>query len=1011
MEYKFSDQVVLRLPYHTFYHDFSEKEIIEFFSNDLAAEALYLASPSLFERLKGLLDSTLKESKRDGVINSLLKYLIRFHSRSTPFGLFAGCAVLRTSKSTNIIIREEDVKISSKVDLGLIYKIIRLISNIDPFKSNLKYFPNNTIYSQPHKLRLIKSTFSNKTPSKKLSSIFKDKALESILNEFSNGGTANEIRSYLLREGANPADINSYIMALIEGQVLVSELELSSISADTLTDLRNVLIKAGSDYLNNFITILDELSKINIELKNSISYQNICNKIESKCRTIGIVPEPNRILQTNLYFDSQCEDRRLISKSLLDSLEKSIIILNKLGSLSNNNNLEFFKKQFIERYGYEEVPLLSALDIESGINYEANYNHNPIYFKKKEREVKRVKKLLLNKVIQSRVENLNTIDIDEQTVSGLTENWDRYTDSLSVMFKHHGKHGDKELLELVNIGGSSGASILARYAQDNKDIGEICHKIISSEGPNDSNSILAEIDYLPDDRLANVVIRPSFRDYEIPILNNSLPKRTRIELSDLLVSVVSDEVILRSKKLDKRVIPILTNAHNYSSDSLYLYKFLCDLQFQKSKRNIAFNWGNLRESFTSLPRVTIDNIILSPAFWKFEKVDFDLLVKGAINIDSWKKRFNLPDHVVFSEGDNELFINLRSKLYTRLFISLIKNKKKFLLKEFIFDKNKSIVKDDQGNGYVNEFIATLKRKSDHKRKILPIKRVKEKSITRNFLPGSEWVFYKLYCGNHIADDILIMVVKEFCHRLIKNNIIDIWFFIRYSDPENHLRIRFHCFKSEHVTYILEEFSRILGPFFESKLLWKLQLDTYSRELEKFGNSAITRVENVFFLSSHYSVHLLSWLKTINKAEQKWLISIKLIDVLLNSINYDTYQKHLFIAKTMKSNSSFFKFSRRKKIYLDKLYRLRKVELKNIIEENGMYSLPLFSEKMSSLRPLMAEILERVEREDINIYQFINNLIHLQINRLNNSTGQNGEKAIYYIANKFYKSKLAITKQI
>lgn len=63
--------------------------------------------------------------------------------------------------------------------------------------------------------------------------------------------------------------------------------------------------------------------------------------------------------------------------------------------------------------------------------------------------------------------------------------------------------------------------------------------------------------------------------------------------------------------------------------------------------------------------------------------------------------------------------------------------------------------------------------------------------TRDFYPGDEWVFFKLYGGIAICDKILFTHVLPLTNFLESEGTIDKWFFIRYSDPEFHLRIRLH----------------------------------------------------------------------------------------------------------------------------------------------------------------------------------------------------------------------------
>ena len=58
-------------------------------------------------------------------------------------------------------------------------------------------------------------------------------------------------------------------------------------------------------------------------------------------------------------------------------------------------------------------------------------------------------------------------------------------------------------------------------------------------------------------------------------------------------------------------------------------------------------------------------------------------------------------------------------------------------------------------------------------------------------PGSDWLFAKLYSPPALHDDLLTGPVSELCEQALAADTADDWFFIRYADPDPHLRLRFH----------------------------------------------------------------------------------------------------------------------------------------------------------------------------------------------------------------------------
>lgn len=104
----------------------------------------------------------------------------------------------------------------------------------------------------------------------------------------------------------------------------------------------------------------------------------------------------------------------------------------------------------------------------------------------------------------------------------------------------------------------------------------------------------AEIVHLPENRVGNILYRPILREYEIPYLANStLEKHFQINIEDLFLTLRDNRLILFSKKLGKEVVPYLSNAHNYWTNSLPIYNFLCDLRSQDVRDNLTFSWGNI----------------------------------------------------------------------------------------------------------------------------------------------------------------------------------------------------------------------------------------------------------------------------------------------------------------------------------------------------------------------------------------------------------------------------------
>src|SRR5690606_37661797 len=135
-----------------------------------------------------------------------------------------------------------------------------------------------------------------------------------------------------------------------------------------------------------------------------------------------------------------------------------------------------------------------------------------------------------------------------------------------------------------------------------------------------TDKITAEIVHLPEDRTGNILYRYNTRKYEIPYLGlSSKNPENQILIDDLLIYVENDEIKIRSKKLNKEIMPKLSNAHNFASPQLLqFFIFLCDLYMHKVILGMSLNVFTIIGFLRNTPQIQYKNLILSEQQWRFD---------------------------------------------------------------------------------------------------------------------------------------------------------------------------------------------------------------------------------------------------------------------------------------------------------------------------------------------------------------------------------------------------------
>lgn len=673
----------------------SDRRIKKILARTAIRESIFIASPTFWEHIEKWEKGDLETSRKfERIKLSILKYLARLSTRPTPFGLLAGCRVQSFDKSIKINGFQNGMR-KTYLSSALIENIVVDINDSLDFWSTIKFYSNDTIVAFQGKYRYIKQTREAEKNQFVIEEASIIPELSKVLKTARHGAYLSDLTESIIDNSISPLEAKDFINELVQVKLLISELSPARLDNDYLHNLVVLLRKLGENKKAETIEkVLDSLKKIDVERINEISeYKDIINDINK----LGYKLEGQNLFHINSY---QANDFYL-PQSYKQLFLKALKILRVLNDGHKNPRLEHFKKQFNKRYGSQKEKLLKVIDPDYGIDYLSIKDTlgiteilEGINFKKSQKkaniDLNNIDLVLSKKIALALQNNENEIvlkdsdfDIDENAL-------EKPPNTFSGIFEII--EGDKApFVRIKSLGGSSGTNLMSRFALGNRDFANLVNEISEKEDTMDPVKIGAELVHVPEGRLANILTKPNLRRYEIPILSPP-HKKNSILLDDLSIFLRDGNLILMSDKLNKEIVPHLSNAHNFESSTLPVYMFLCDLQGQNTNNNLSPDLSFLGNIFPFIPRIIYQGIIISPARWQFENEFLSNLFevnpvpeKLIMEMRKVRKKLKIPKLVSLIQGENEILVNLENIDCLKYFIQLIGNQSTIILHEFLFD--------------------------------------------------------------------------------------------------------------------------------------------------------------------------------------------------------------------------------------------------------------------------------------------------------------------------------------
>lgn len=273
---------------------------------------------------------------------------------------------------------------------------------------------------------------------------------------------------------------------------------------------------------------------------------------------------------------------------------------------------------------------------------------------------------------------------------------------------------------------------------------------------------------------------------------------------------------------------------------------------------------------------------------------------------------------------------------------------------------------------------------------------------RIFIPGDEWLYFKIYTGVKTADLVLIDAIKPLVEDLMEKKFILKWFFIRYQDPKTHLRIRLRISESKYYTEILNQINILLQPFIDSGEISTLVIDSYQREIERYGCTTIEEAETLFQINSEFVLNFLDY-----NDEEKIITNIYFIDQILNLIDLNIFKKTDWISEFNNGFKIEFYADKNLNRQLDKKYRMIKQKLSSFLCNDEYLKerneISLYIQRMKSTLVIITDLQKNISEEQKR--SFFQSLFHMNINRHFISSQRVFEMIIYDYMVRYYKTLL------
>ncbi len=1016
-------------------------------------DAVYVASPSL----ESAIDVWRKDPDGDRgrrAERSLVCYLMRAAVRPTPFGLFAGCTTGTIGADTSLRLHGRDRYLRhTRLDMDYLWTLAEAVERDPALREGLTYQPNSSLYEVGDRLLFAESYASGDGRRYRLVAVDKTPYLMQTITLAREGASLASLAEPLTSEEVSRAEAEEYLGDLVDAQLLVADVRPQLTGPPPADTMAATLARDDRTAPMGRLLAGARVSLAAIDASGLGAPAERYRAVARILDALPAAPEASRLVQVDL---TKPAESAVLGAAVVAEMRRGADILHAVARHRPDEALKQFMEQFARRYETREMPLASVLDEETGIGFgmsgAASAEAAPLlaglpFQRRNERQAswtrrddflhRKLAHALANGKREITIGSAEADAIREEDMPPLPAAYEVLGAVIAESAEAAGR-GDFQVA-VHSASGPSGARLLGRFCHADDELRHFVQAHLRAEESARPECVFAEIVHQPEGRIGNILSRPVLRGHEIAYLGRSgAPPDRQLPLSDLTVSVSGNRIVLRSSRLGCEVVPRLTTAHNHARGGLGAYRFLCALQRQDVTQGVTWDWGPLHQS-PYLPRVVSGRVILSRACWNLREPQLAAFrePRGSAQftaVQLLRADAGLPRYVALVDADNELAADLDNILSVEALAHQIGRRPAARLVELVGGPDRLCVAGPEGL-FIHQIIVPFVRSAPApapeperdpdqeaarpRRKAAGSVRVTARpapraGIARRFPPGSEWLYLKLFTGPATAD-LVLSRISPILAASVAAGTIDGWHFIRYGDPDWHLRLRLHGAPEALLGDALPRLRRRIAPLVETGQIWRIQLDTYEREVERYGGAGgIELAERIFQADSEAVLALIRQLPGDAGAELRWRAALLGIDLLFDDLGLTSQQKRATARGARLSYEHEFRTEGTFQRAISDRYRLHRPSLEAMLAPDGDQQ-PELVDSVHVLRRRSAAVAA-VTREmraaagagalSADLPALALSFAHMHVNRLLRSAQRAQELVLYEMLDRVYGSRAA-----